>query len=98
MINKLKNFKYIHVYDSLIKYNLKELKKRKLKASTINDGFKDADIAIIMNNSRIFSDLNIFDCLDKMNKPSIFVDTWHTFDPLEIKQIKGITYLGVGND
>ena len=45
-----------------------------------------------------YSNNHIFDCLNKMNKPSIFIDAWQIYDPLEIKQIKGITYLGVGND
>lgn len=82
----------------MVKYNYEEIKKLKVKNARINQGFQNADLAIIMNNNRIFNDLNIFDCLNKMNKPSIFIDAWQIYDPLEIKQIKGITYLGVGND
>ena len=99
LIHKLKNlYKNIYVYDPLVKYNYEEIKKLKVKNARINQGFQNADLAIIMNNNRIFNDLNIFDCLNKMNKPSIFIDAWQIYDPLEIKQIKGITYLGVGND
>ena len=99
LIHKLKNFyKNIYVYDPLVKYNYEEIKQLKVKNARINQGFQNADLAIIMNNNRIFNDLNIFDCLNKMNKPSIFIDAWQIYDPLEIKQIKGITYLGVGND
>ena len=99
LINKLKKFyKNIYVYDPLADYNFEEIKKIKVKNTSINQGFQNADLAIIMNNNRIFNDLNIFDYLNKMKKPSIFIDTWQIYDPLEIKQIKGVTYLGVGND
>ena len=33
-----------------------------------------------------------------MNKPAVFIDTWHIFEPAEIKKIKKIIYGGHGND
>ena len=92
LIKKLKSYKNIYVYDSFIKFNAKEIKKMKLKTTNVDNGF-NADLVILMNNHKSFSDLNIFNLLNKMNKPSIFIDTWHIFDPLEIKQIKGLKYL-----
>ena len=81
LIKKLKSYKNIYVYDSLIKFNAKEIKKMKLKTTNVDNGFKNADLVILMNNHKSFSDLNIFNLLNKMNKPSIFIDTWHIFDP-----------------
>ena len=97
LIKKLK-YKNIFIYDALVKYNLEVYKKLNLKISSLKDGFNKADVVIIMNNHKDFYDLDIYNYINSMNKPSIFIDTWHIFDPLEIKQLKGIIYYGVGND
>ena len=33
-----------------------------------------------------------------MNKPSLFLDSWQIFEPLEIGSINGVSYLSVGNN
>jgi len=33
-----------------------------------------------------------------MRKPAVFIDTWHMFEPLDLKRVEGIVYGGVGND
>ena len=51
-----------------------------------------------MTNNKNFNELSNKKYLNSMNKPSIFLDTWHIFDPIELKQFKGINYYGLGND
>ena len=65
---------------------------------SVKEGFKKADAVIIMTNNKNFNELTNQMYLDSMNKPSIFLDTWHIFDPIELKQFKGINYYGLGND
>ena len=73
-------------------------KKLKIKNTSLKDGFNKADAVIIMTNNKSFNELTHQKYLNSMNKPSIFLDTWHIFDPIELKQFKGINYYGLGND
>jgi hypothetical protein len=50
-----------------------------------------------MNNNKKYEDLNILNLFKKAKKPLLFYDSWQLFDPLEIKNIKGITYASVGH-
>ena len=96
LIKKLSQLKNIFVYDSVIKNN--ELKKEGLKPVTIKKGFENADLVIFLNNHKSFKNLNITSLSKKMNKPGAIMDTWHIFDPIEIKQLKNIYFSGLGND
>jgi UDP-N-acetyl-D-mannosaminuronic acid dehydrogenase len=99
LIKKLKTKKNrIHVYDPYSSFNLNLFKKLKIKNSSLKDGFNKADAVIIMTNNKSFNELTHQKYLNSMNKPSIFLDTWHIFDPIELKQFKGINYYGLGND
>jgi UDP-N-acetyl-D-mannosaminuronic acid dehydrogenase len=93
-INKFRNKENIKIYDPVI--NPKELKKLKLKFSNIKNGFKGSDVAIILNNHKSYLDMNIYSLIKSMKSPSIFIDTWHIFEPSEIKQLKGVLYGGIG--
>ena len=92
-INKLKN---IYVHDPVIEK--KELIKKNLKPLTIKKGFNNADMVIFLNNQKSFKNLNITALAKSMNKPGAIIDTWHIFDPIEIKQLKNIYFSGLGND
>ena len=50
-----------------------------------------------MNNNKRYEDLNILSLLKSTNKPLLFYDSWQLFDPLEIKNFKGIIYASVGH-
>ena len=95
-LSQFKSKKNIYAFD----YNVskKEIEKLNVKYSTINNGFKNADAVVILNNHKKYNDLNITKLANLMNKPAVFLDSWHTFDPEEIKNIKGIYYGGLGND
>ncbi len=64
----------------------------------IEDGFSQADAAVIMTNHPQFSSLDIFKTLPRMRLPAVFIDGWHLFDPADVRSIPGIYYGGVGND
>ena len=99
LLQKLKSKKNnICVYDPYSKFNTSLFKDLKAKVVSLKAGFKKADAVIIMTNNKNFNELTNQKYLDSMNKPSIFLDTWHIFDPIELKQFKGINYYGLGND
>ena len=64
---------------------------------SLEKGFLNADAILIMNNNKKYEDLNILNLFKKAKKPLLFYDSWQLFDPLEIKNIKGITYASVGH-
>ena len=84
-LSLFKNKKNISAFD----YNVskKEIEKLGIKFKNINSGFKKADAVIILNNHNKFREINIFKMLNLMNKPAVFIDTWHIFEPAEIKNI-----------
>ena len=93
-INMFKNKKNIKIYDPVIQP--KDLKKLKLKFTDLKKGFKNSDVAIILNNHKSYLDMDIYSLIKSMKKPSIFIDTWHIFEPSEIKQLKSVLYGGIG--
>ncbi len=95
-LSLFKNKKNISAFD----YNVskKEIEKLGIKYQSLNDGFKKADAVVILNNNPKYNEINIYKMLNYMNKPGVFIDTWHIFEPAEIKKIKEIVYGGHGND
>lgn len=73
-----------------------EVEELGVKACGVADGFAGADCAIIMNNHRSYAQIDIYACLKRMNRPSLYYDCWNIFSPEDVKQIEGITYLGMG--
>ena len=72
------------------------LNKKKVNPCDLKNGFKNADVIIIMNNHKSYKTLDIFSLLETSNEDCIFVDGWYTFDPIDITSINNINYLGVG--
>jgi len=97
VINELKKFtSNIYGYDSVV--DSKEIEKLGVKFSTVKEGFEKADCVIIMNNHNSYRNFDIYSLLSTMNKPSLFFDSWHIFQPGDVRKIEGITYGGLGND
>ncbi len=63
---------------------------------SISEGFKEADVVIMMNNHESYKKLDIFELLSTAKKDCIFVDGWYTFEPKDIMTINNIRYIGVG--
>ena len=95
-LSQFKSKRNIYAFD----YNVKkrDIEKLNIKFTTITKGFKNADAVVILNNHKKYRELNINKLLNSMNKPAVFLDSWHVFNPQEIKNIKGILYGGLGND
>jgi UDP-N-acetyl-D-mannosaminuronic acid dehydrogenase len=62
----------------------------------IEDGFKEADAVLVMNNHRSFSNLDISRLVTYLRRPAIFFDGWDLFDRNHIEQIDGVRYMGMG--
>jgi UDP-N-acetyl-D-mannosaminuronic acid dehydrogenase len=61
----------------------------------IEDGIKDADVAIFMTNHEFFSNLDAKEIFSKMKKDGIVYDGWGIFNKHEIEKM-GLVYKGVG--
>jgi len=67
-----------------------------VRPAGLEEGFAGADAVLILNNHRSYASLDIYACLSSMNRPAVYCDTWHIFPPEEVKQVEGITYVGLG--
>ena len=86
----------IRAYDPVV--SREDLVKLPLTPVTLEDAFDGADAVVIMNNHQSYINWNLPALVSKMNHPAVFIDTWHIFDPMDIKVLKGIIYGGLGND
>ena len=89
-----KQISTIYGYDPLV--SSKELETIGVLPTTIEDGFKNADSVIIMNNHKSYLSLNIKNLIQMTSKPCVFVDCWSMFDNLASE--KDVIYTGVGID
>ena len=67
-----------------------------VKSVSLEEGFKDADVVIIMNNHKSYQRIDIFTLLESSKADCIFVDCWHLFEPIEMIKINKIKYISVG--
>ena len=81
-------------YDYIVEQE--EIENFQVNSCDLKNGFKNADVIIIMNNHKSYKTLDIFSLLETSNEDCIFVDGWYTFDPIDIISINNINYLGVG--
>ncbi len=95
LIEKLKKFGYsnIHTHDFVV--SEKEIKHTNTTYTSLEEGFNKSDCVVIGNNNRRYQNFIIEDLLDKMARPSIFVDIWGMFDKKYVEK-KGIIYGGIG--
>tara|TARA_B100001989_G_scaffold129002_1_gene91200 strand:- start:3344 stop:5020 length:1677 start_codon:yes stop_codon:yes gene_type:complete len=98
LLHLLKKNKYSNIWGHDYKVSSKHLKNLKIRTCSIDQGFKDADAVLIMNNHQNYAKLNIYKLLKKINKPMLFLDSWQIFEPLEINSINGISYISVGKN
>ena len=84
----------IYGYDPVV--NQQEIEALGIHYSNLKNGFKNADVVIIMNNHHSYQKMDIFSLLDSTKENLIFFDGWHIFEPKAIIGIKNNKYLGVG--
>ena len=63
---------------------------------SITEGFKDADVVVIMNNHKSYKKMDVFDLLNSAKHDCIFVDGWYTFEPKDIMTVNNVKYIGIG--
>ena len=91
LLDIFKKNKFNNIWGHDFKLEKNEIEKLDIKSCSIKKGFLNADAVLIMNNNKKYEDLNILNLFKKAKKPLLFYDSWQLFDPLEIKNIKGIT-------
>jgi len=74
---KDKGFSNIYGHDPLVTKKL--LRGLGIRPVSIGAGFKDADVAIFMNNHKSYSGLKIEPLSKKMRKGGLIFDGWHMF-------------------
>ncbi len=75
-----------------------EMTRLGAEPTELEEGFKKADAVIIMTNHEAYASMNIKELLSSTQKPAVFIDGWHLFDPEKMKTIDGVSYGGLGND
>ena len=94
ILNKLKKkYKNIVVYDPVVKKS--DIKKLNLTYNTLNQGFKNADCVLVLNNHKSYKDLDVYKLLSTMNKSGMFFDAWHLFDKTAIEQVNNTDYQSI---
>lgn len=81
-------------YDPIV--SPKEIEALGATPVSISEGFKDADVVVIMNNHKSYKKMDVFDLLNSARSDCIFVDGWYTFEPKDIMTINNIKYIGIG--
>lgn len=81
-------------YDPVV--SQKELAALGVTPASLSEGFKDADVIVIMNNHKSYKKMDIFDLLNSSKDDCIFVDGWYTFNPKDIGTINNVKYIGIG--
>ncbi len=96
LLKFLKKAKFTNIWGHDFKLNSSQIKKLGIKYASINNGFKNADAVLIMNNNNKYQDLKLPSLIKSTKKPLFFFDSWQIYSPLEIKNIKGVVYGSVG--
>jgi UDP-N-acetyl-D-mannosaminuronic acid dehydrogenase len=95
-LNSLPSKNNVYGYDPVVPD--KDILKLGIKPVSLKEGFTQADAIVILTNHQSYRDINIFKMTKLMRKPAVFIDTWHIFEPYDLKRIEGVIYGGVGND
>ncbi len=81
-------------YDPVVEdWKIKDLGVKHV--SSLEEGLKEADVAIFMTNHKSFNNLNVNEVFSNMKKDGIVFDGWGLFKKNEIEDL-GLIYKGVG--
>jgi len=95
LINMLPAQKNIFVKDFVV--GKKEIENIKCNyIENINDGFRNADVVLVMNNHYKNNQINIMDVFKLTNNPFMFFDGWNMFNQDEIEKNKNCFYSTMG--
>ncbi len=85
-----KGYKNIWGYDPSVFAH--ELEGRGITLTNPKEGFKNADIVLIMTNNPAFEDLPLKRLLQTTKKPVFLFDAWNITTPADMQKIEGIAY------
>jgi UDP-N-acetyl-D-mannosaminuronic acid dehydrogenase len=95
LVNYLKPFcSKLYGYDAVSSRDL--IEELGVRTCSIEDGFKGADVVIIMNSHESHMKLNIKKLSELSNDPLVFIDCWNLYDRNKIAKHKNIIYSSVG--
>lgn len=83
-------------FDPVIKSSI--IQTLGVKYAVYEEGFKDADCIIIMNNNPDFGKLDIAKLLSTANKPVLFFDAWRLHDLNTVLALDCVKYSNLGFD
>ena len=66
--------------------------------SSLEDGFRNADCVIVMNNHRSYQEWSIYNLISTMAHPALFFDTWRLFEPTDICKDENVVFGTLGVD
>jgi UDP-N-acetyl-D-mannosaminuronate dehydrogenase len=72
-----------------------EIEKYNIIPFDIQNGFKNIDILLFLNNHKSFEKINLFEMISLMNENPIIFDGWDTFYHEDIISIRPSVYLGL---
>ena len=87
------NFK-IYGHDPIV--SNEDIKNTNAIPTDIESGFNSADCVIIMNNHKVYKNMDIQKLLKTTSKPCLFVDCWRLFDKKLFENSSEIKYTGIG--
>jgi nucleotide sugar dehydrogenase len=94
LVNYLKPFcPNIYVYDAVVNYE--NIKSFGVRPCSMEEGFKEADVVIIMNSHKSHKNLDIKNLARQSNNPLIFIDCWNLYERKKIESY-GLIYSSVG--
>jgi UDP-N-acetyl-D-mannosaminuronic acid dehydrogenase len=95
LVNYLKPFcSRLYGYDAVSSKDM--IEEMGVRPCSIEEGFKEADVVIIMNAHKTHQKLNIKKLAGFSNDPLIFIDCWNLYDKQKISKLKNIIYSSVG--
>jgi len=75
-----------------------EFARLEIPRVSIESGFANADVAVVMINHRALRDVDLFRLLPTMRTPACLFDGWHLYSRRDVESVPGLTYanLSVG--
>ena len=95
LVNYLKPFcSNLYGYDAVVNSHM--IESLGVKVCSVDEGFRDADVVIIMNSHKSHQKLNIKKLSSTSNSPLIFIDCWNLYDKEKVLKSGDIIYSSVG--
>ena len=94
VVNELHQDFKIYSHDPIVTKEV--LEKHNTIPVEIEEGFKNANCVVIMNNHKAYKKLDIISLLKNANKPCLFIDCWRLYDKKMFSNSQDIIYSGLG--